>query len=202
MARHSLILLLVFSLLGARLGASEPAGDDAHAHKDHGHHQTLREGPQPSDPISIDWILMGWTLVIFLALLALTNQWAWQPLLAAIQDREKRIADILTEAENLNTEARLLQAQNDRELAAAHDEVRRLLDQVRAEAGKESEAMLVNAKEQAAAERENAIREIEAAKKEALASLDQTSAGLAAKMVSKFVGRPVEASAIRRHGEN
>jgi F-type H+-transporting ATPase subunit b len=194
---------IVAMFLGAASGfASDPAGEHGSA-ADHAHHheQTLRGGPQPQDPISIDMILMLWTLVLFLALLFVGTQVAWQPLLGLIQDREKRIADILTEAENLKSEARLLREQNDRELAVAHDEVRRLLDQVRAEAGKESESLLAAAKDRIAKERESAIQEVEEAKRVALASLDQTSAGLAARMVSKFVGRSVDPSAVRRHME-
>jgi F-type H+-transporting ATPase subunit b len=164
--------------------------------------QTLRGGPQPQDAIGFDPVLFGFTLVLFLGLLFVLDKIAWQPLLASLEEREKRIAQIANEAENVRAEMQAFMAKSDKELAASHDEVRRMLDKVRAEATQESEAMLARAKEDAAAERTKALADIDAAKREALAEVGERSAALAAKMVGKFANRPVDANAVRRHMEN
>ena len=169
------------------------------ADEHHGHEQRLRGDKQPEDPIGFDLILFVFTLVLFLLLLYLLNQYAWQPILQHFAERDRRVDEAVRQAQIAREEMQRLSMEADKSLAAAHEEVRKTLDQVRAEASKDAESMLTRAKEEAAKERADTIASIEQAKEEAKASLQDASVKLAAQMAGKIAERPIDASSIRKH---
>jgi len=169
-------------------------------HGDHGgHEQRLYGQPQPQDSIPLDPYLFFFTLVLFLGLLYLLNRYAWQPILFHLSERDKRIDEAVRQAEIAGEEMQRLRVEMDKSLAAAHDEVRKTLDQVRADASKDSDALLTKAKEEAAAERSKALEAVEQAKREAQDSLREASVQLAAQMAGKVADRPLDAAAVRKH---
>jgi F-type H+-transporting ATPase subunit b len=176
--------------------AENPTGAD-HG-KDHGHEQRLHGEPQPQESIHWDPYLFLFTLVLFLVMLYLLNRYAWQPILANLAERDRRVDEIVRQAEIANEDLQRLKLDMDKSLAAAHEEVRKTLDQVRADASKDAEELMNRAKEEAAAERAQALAAVEQAKREAQASLRDASIDLATKMAGKFVDRPLDAGTVRR----
>ncbi|MEO8166629.1 MAG: hypothetical protein ABI623_00190, partial [bacterium] len=63
--------------------------------------------------------LIFWTIVTFLAVLAILSKVAWKPLMLALTSREDGIRTALQQAENANAEAKVLLEENKRQLAQA-----------------------------------------------------------------------------------
>jgi F-type H+-transporting ATPase subunit b len=183
-------------------GAAAAKADAGHAAAhgdDHGHEQRLYGDPQPTGPIQWDPWLFLFTLVLFLMLLYLLNQYAWQPILFHLAERDRRIDEAVRQAEITREEMQRLSLQTDKDLAAAHEEVRKMLDEVRAEASKDADDMLNRAKEEAAAERTQALKSVEQAKNEAQETLRKASVGLAAQMAGKIANRTIDAAQVRKY---
>ena len=52
--------------------------------------------------------LIFWTSITFLLLLVLLGKFAWKPILSALDEREKGIADSLTSAEKVRSEMSMM----------------------------------------------------------------------------------------------
>jgi F-type H+-transporting ATPase subunit b len=63
--------------------------------------------------------LAFWTIVTFLAVVAILGKVGWKPLLRALTEREEAIRTALREAEEANAEAKKLLEENRRQLAQA-----------------------------------------------------------------------------------
>lgn len=141
----------------------------------------------PFDPSALKGDLALWTLVVFLVLVAVLWRFAWGPLAAALDMREQGIADQIAEAEAANQKAKDLLADYERKLSDAADEVRGIVDQGRRDAEKIGRELLDKAKEEAAAERAQAAKEIEAAADAAVRTLADRSAAMAVDLAGKIV---------------
>ena len=75
--------------------------------------------------------LFFWQTVLFLALLFLLRKYAWKPIMAAVDAREKNIEDSLASAENARAEMERLQSDNQRILAEARAERDGILKEAR-----------------------------------------------------------------------
>jgi F-type H+-transporting ATPase subunit b len=75
-----------------------------------------------------------WVWVIFLILLLILWKFAWKPLLAAVEAREKRIADSLRKAEEVQRAAAEIAARQEAALAEAQAKAKAVLDEARAQA--------------------------------------------------------------------
>jgi F-type H+-transporting ATPase subunit b len=149
----------------------------------------LASAPQEGGGDSQEWQvdLALWTTVVFLVLVAVLWRFAWGPLAAALDRREKGIADQIAEAEAANQKAKDMLADYERKLAEAKDEVRGILDQGRRDAEKLGREMLDKAKEEASGEHVRAMKEIEAAADAAVRSLADRSAKMAVELAGKIV---------------
>jgi F-type H+-transporting ATPase subunit b len=176
-------------LHAAAISAQDVKGDlaaaDEHlaqaAHEDPGFEST------GSDPLSIDPDLAIWTLVVFVILLLVLGKFAWRPILEALERREQTIANHIAEAERNHEEAKALLAEYERKLAGAANEVRELLEEARRDADHTKQAILAEAKRGAEAERDRALRDIEAATDQALKALAERSAELAVELAGKIL---------------
>jgi F-type H+-transporting ATPase subunit b len=128
-----------------------------------------------------------WTAVVFLCLLAILWKFAWGPLAAAIDRRERNIADQIAEAEAANQKAKDILAGYEQKLAAAAGEVRGIVDQGRRDAEKLGRELLDKAKTEAATEHARALKQIEAAADAAVKSLADQSAAMAVELAGKIV---------------
>ena len=92
--------------------------------------------------------LFFWTLIAFLITFFLLKKFAWKPILSALDEREKGIADALESAEKVKTEMASMKAENENLLAKANEERAILLKDARTTRDK----MVADAKEQAKTE--------------------------------------------------
>jgi F-type H+-transporting ATPase subunit b len=108
--------------------------------------------------ITPDLGTMIWMLLVFGTVLFILGKFAWKPILGALSQREAKIENALKAAENAKKEMAKLQASNEKILAEAKKERDELLKEARemkdkliadakVEAAKQTEAMIVKAKE-------------------------------------------------------
>ncbi len=157
--------------------------DDApHAESSAGTHAV--ESP---NPLSFDEDLAVWSLVVFLILLVVLWKFAWGPISAGLDRREKNIADHIAAAEQKHDEAKALLVQYDERLAEAAGEVREIIEEARRDAEHTQKEILAKAAEDARALQDRARREIETATSAALQELSERSASLAVGLAGKIV---------------
>jgi F-type H+-transporting ATPase subunit b len=142
-----------------------------------------------ADPLAPDYVTMGVTLVVFLALLGVLYVFAFPGILAGLRKREETIFAARDEAVRVQREAEELRAKLQAEFAAANDQIRAMMDEARRDADALKAAEREAGKAEAAAELGRARREIAAEKDAALQELRQESVKLAGLMASKAVRR-------------
>jgi F-type H+-transporting ATPase subunit b len=128
-----------------------------------------------------------WTAVVFLCLVAVLWKFAWGPLAAALDKRERGIVDQIDDAEAAKQKAKDLLADYEQKLADAKTEVRGILEQGRRDAEKLGRELLDKAREETAAEHARAVQEIAAAADAAAKGLADRSAALAIELAGKIV---------------
>jgi F-type H+-transporting ATPase subunit b len=122
-------------------------------------------------PLSVEFGLMFWTLVVFALLVAILWKFAWPAILGAVEAREAALERQLAEAEQSRAEAAKLLEEHKKLVAdakaQAHGivvEARQLAEKERAVANEkvkqEQEEMLARARREIAAERDRAIAEL------------------------------------------
>lgn len=125
----------------------------------------------PPDFLSPEGGLMIWTLAIFLVLLLLLSRFAFRPLLAAVEAREKSLQDAIDAARRDREGAQRLLEEQQRNLEESRAEAQQLIVQGR-QAGErlradmleqtraEQQQMLERARREIGAERDRAITEL------------------------------------------
>jgi F-type H+-transporting ATPase subunit b len=144
-------------------------------------------GLNPFAPSALKGDLALWTAVIFLILVAVLWKFAWGPLTAALDKRERHVADQIAQAEAANQRAKETLADHERKLAAAGEEVRSILEQGRRHAEQLSRELLDKAKHEAEAEHQRALRQIEAAADAAIKDLADQSAAMAVRLAGQIL---------------
>jgi F-type H+-transporting ATPase subunit b len=163
----------------AASGAEQPPADAEHAA--HG-------GPVP---LRFDPDLALWTALVFGGLLLVMTKFAWTPIRAALQAREKQVEDHLAVAHNQEAESKRMMAAYEAQLQEAAGEVRDVLEQARREAEQEKADILAEAKAAAHAEHERSIREVLNSKDAAMAQIGQMAGGLAVELAGRVIEREV-----------
>jgi len=139
-----------------------------------------------------------WSIVVFLILLFVLTKFAWKPMLAGLEKREKDIHSAVTDAQNAREEAQRLkdeiQAERDK-MAAMHQET---IDKARAEAQRVAEDTVAQAKAEAQAERDRLRREIETERAQAERELFARVADLATLVSAKAIRRQMTEDDHRR----
>jgi F-type H+-transporting ATPase subunit b len=138
--------------------------------------------------------LTVWTAIVFLVVLAILWKFAWRPIAEGLDKRERNIAHEIAQAEAANEKAREILADYQRRLAAAEDQVRAILDQGRRDAAQVGRELIDKAKEDAKAEFERAVKQIDAATAAAIKELAGQSATLAVELAGKIVRAQINPS--------
>jgi F-type H+-transporting ATPase subunit b len=199
------LVALVFGWLslgprgGAPAPAAEPAAEVASPAEVHGADTHAGEGEHAEEgheaaagstnPVTVDPDLAVVTAIIFLVLLAVLWKFAWGPIVAALDQRERTVADQLAEAKRSQDEAQRMLADHQTRLAGAAAEVKQLMDQARRDADIQRQQLLESAQAAAAAEKDRAVREIQAAKHAALEELASKSVATAVDLAGQIVRR-------------
>lgn len=182
---------------GEAAPAGEVAATEAHAGEEHtaAHDEDLGHGNAGSELLEAAEFksdLAIYTFVVFLGLLAILARFAWPQVVAALEARERHIADHISAAEGKHDEAKQLLAQHEAKLAGAADEVRALLEEARRDAEHTKAEIIAEAKKAAQDEAQRAVREVEQAKNAALVELANRSANAAIELAGTVVRQQID----------
>jgi F-type H+-transporting ATPase subunit b len=128
-----------------------------------------------------------WTFVVFLVLVAILGKFAWGPIVAGLEKREKRITDNIAAAEKANEQAKQVLAEYEQKLATAADQVRAMMEEARKEAEQVKVNIVAEAKEASKAEFERSKRELQRATDAAVKELSERATNLAVGLAGKIV---------------
>jgi len=131
--------------------------------------------------------LSVWTLVVFFGLLLILSKYAWGPILAAVDAREKGIKGALDEAAERNAEAADLLEQHRAQLADARRQANELIAEGKAAGEKVRKDIEEKARSEGQAIVERARAEIERERDEALEVLRKESVDLALAAASRLM---------------
>ena len=142
--------------------------------------------------------LAFWITVVFLILLLVLRKYAWGPIVDAMEEREETIDSSIKRAEKALSEAKQVQADNEKARREAEQKAQSILREAREQAeelrGKERD----KTREQIQQMQEQARAEIEREKQSALDELHDEVADLAIRAASKILDENLDASRQRR----
>ena len=142
--------------------------------------------------------LMVWTLLIFVVLLAVLSKFAFKPLTAAVQARERALEEAIAGAKRDREEAARLLAEQRAQLEGSRGEAQKLIADARAAGEKMRADLLEQTHLQQAELLERARRDIDAERDRAIADLRREAVDLALAGASKVIERNLDDAGNRR----
>lgn len=149
--------------------------------------QEAEEHVGPSSPFEPEFGLIFWTWLVFIALFLVLRKYAWPAIVAATEERERKIAQQLAEAEKMNAESQTALEEHKRLLAGAKEEASALIAEAKALAEKEREHLLARARQEQEQVLDRAKREIEAERELAVAELRREAVDLSLAAASRLI---------------
>ena len=126
-------------------------------------------------------------LAVFGGLLLILGKYAWKPIIAQLQRREKEVGERLQDTERRNRQAKELEAHYHARLDRADAEAKQLLAKSLEEAAKAREELLSAAREEGNRTIGSAKSEIELFKKAAIEELQQATANMAVSIAGEIL---------------
>jgi F-type H+-transporting ATPase subunit b len=142
--------------------------------------------------------LMVWTLVIFVLLMFVLSKFAFGPLTAAVEKRERSLQEALDAAKADREAAALLLAQHRAALDASRAEGQQLIAQARAAAERVRAELVEQAHAEQARMLERARAEIDSERAKAIAELRREAVDLAIMGAGKVIGQNLDSAANRQ----
>lgn len=149
-------------------------------------------------PFALEPGLMFWTWVVFLVLLFALRKYAWPPIVRLTEERERKIAEQLAEAERLNHEAEAALEEHRKLLAGAREEAHGLINEAKALAEKERQNLIARAHEEQERILERARREIEQERDRAVTELRREAVELSLAAASRLIEQQLDQEGDRR----
>ena len=191
---------LMFAVLMAAAVVAAPGNVRGQATENKAEHASVHaeaaagEEHEPDrNPMAFDPDLAVFSAIIFLLLLAILSKFAWPTIVAALDERERKIADNIASAQALSEEAKRLLAEHQAKLDAAAGEVRALLDEARRDADVTRKRIEAEGQKAAKDELDRAVREIGRARDAAIQELAITSANVAVDLAKGVVKQEISA---------
>jgi len=150
------------------------------------------------DLLSPNGGLMLWTIVIFVLLLLVLSRYAFKPMLAAVEARERSLQEALDSAKRDREEAERVLAEHRAQLEKARSEAQKLIADGRATAEKLRGDLLEQTKVQQQEMLDRARREIDTEKTNAIAALRREAVDLAIAGAGKVIERNLDSDANRK----
>lgn len=142
--------------------------------------------------------LMFWTLIIFGALFFVLSRFAFKPLFAAVEAREKALEDAIEGAKRDRAESEALLAQQRAQLEAARNEAQSIIAASRETAEKMRSDLLAQTKQQQEEMIEQARRTISGEKAAAIADLRREAIDLAIAGASRVIEQNLDSDNNRK----
>ena len=142
--------------------------------------------------------LMAWTLIIFVLLLIVLSRFAFKPITAAVEARERALEEAIEGARRDRDEAGRVLAEARAALDSTRTEAQQFIAQGRAQAEKMRADQLEQTRLEQQELLERARRDIEAERNRAIADLRREAVDLALAGATKVIGRNLDEAGNRR----
>jgi len=150
--------------------------------------------------VKLDPGLFIWTILTFLLLLMVLAKFAWKPLLAMLDERQKSIDDSLLSAEKARQELEGINQKSEAILSKSRTEAQTIVTDAKSAADKLKEDIVLKAKKEADGQLEKAKNQIIVEKDKALLEIRQEivdlSITVAEKIIKKNISKDDNASII------
>ena len=150
--------------------------------------------------VKLDPGLFIWTILTFLLLLMVLAKFAWKPLLAMLDERQKSIDDSLLSAEKARQELEGINQKSEAILSKSRTEAQTIVTDAKSAADKLKEDIVLKAKKEADGQLEKAKNQISVEKNKALLEIRQEvvdlSITVAEKIIKKNISKDDNASII------
>lgn len=172
----------------APAGHASDAGHDAHA--GHDKHETVGAIPNAKQGVAT-----GVTaLVVFAITAAFLGTVVWPKIGKALQDREDKIRNSIEEAELAQQQAKKALEQYEKNLAQARAEAQKMLDDAKTQQQAIAAELKLKSDTELAMMRDKAKRDIEGAKRAAIAEVHEHATELATRIAGKILQREITAN--------
>jgi F-type H+-transporting ATPase subunit b len=151
-----------------------------------------------SGPLTIEFGLMFWTIVVFLLLLLILKKFAYPALLGAVEARERALQEQLDAAERNRAESEALLAEHKKLLAEARTQAHGLLVEARTTAEKERALAMEKTLQEQQQLLERARRDIVDERDRAIAELRREAVELSLAAASKLIGERLTSETDRK----
>ena len=158
----------------------------------------IQEQHAASGPLTVEFGLMFWTIVVFLLLLLLLKKFAYPALLGAVEARERALQEQLDAAERNRAESEALLAEHKKLLAEARTQAHALLVEARTTAEKERALAMEKTLQEQQQLLERARRDIVAERDRAVAELRREAVELSLAAASKLIGERLTSETDRK----
>jgi F-type H+-transporting ATPase subunit b len=142
--------------------------------------------------------LMFWTLLIFVVLLFVLSKFAFGPITAAVEARERKLEEAIAAAQRDREEAARLLAEHKAQLEGARGEAQRLIAEARTAGESLKARMLEDTNAQQAELLDRAQHDIARERDRAIADLRREAVDLALAGASKVIERNMDSQANRQ----
>jgi F-type H+-transporting ATPase subunit b len=149
-------------------------------------------------PLTVEFGLMFWTLVVFAALFVILRKFAWPALIGAVEAREKALEEQLAEAERNRAEAARLLAQHEKLMIEGKAQAHALLVEARTLAEKERALAMEKTRQEQEDLLERARRDIAAERDRAVAELRREAVDLSLAAASKLIEKRLDSDTDRK----
>jgi len=133
-----------------------------------------------------------WTVITFLCLAALLAKFAWKPLLATLEERERTIREALDQAQKARAEAEESLRRNQELLAQARRETELIIEQGKREAESLRAEILAQARKDAQDLVEQGKKQVQYEQKQAIEQLRGQVADLAIRAAERLIARSLD----------
>ena len=147
---------------------------------------------EPAGLLDVNAGLMFWTLLIFVALMFILSKYAFGPITAAVEAREKALEDAINAAKLDREQAAKLLEEHRFQIEAARNDAQRLIADGRAAGEKLRAEMLAETGAQQQELLDRARREIKAEKDRAIAELRTEAVDLAIAGASRVIEKNLD----------
>lgn len=144
--------------------------------------------------IGVDFWTALFTLLNFLAVFFVGKRFLWGPVMKIIQDRQKEIDDMYSEADAARTSAMAMEKEYKEKLAGAVETSERIVKDAVTRGQSREEEIIRKANEEASAIMDKASKDIAMEKKKAINDAKNEISGLAMAIAGKVVERELTSS--------
>jgi F-type H+-transporting ATPase subunit b len=158
----------------------------------------VQEQHAASGPLTVEFGLMFWTVVVFVLLLLVLKKFAYPALLGAVEARERALQEMLDEAERTRAESEALLAEHKKLLAEARTQAHGLLVEARTSAEKERALAMEKTLQEQQELLERARRDIVGERDRAITELRREAVELSLAAASKLIGERLTSETDRK----